>query len=495
MKSRIRSMPPMALLAAWAAALAPAPPARAQQVYKADFQGRVGAEFSSTHTASAARGGRRFLGPFANETVRLRLTRLGAHAFVTVRFDLLVMGGWDGNGTVTAQDVPAGADQWGLAVEDGPTLFHTTFANGSADPNVTQAYPACLWQGRLPARTGAAERDTLGCPAPAGDSVYVIARTFRHAAGELRLNFYGMGLQPGEGECWGIDNLTVAVSAGAPKPAGGADQKALEAFWKDLVGADAAQSESAAWGLAAAGEPAVALIEKHWADRPEGPREPPGLRQAVAKLIRQLDHDDWRTRERATADLKNLGEPALPLLREHLKAAASEEARLRIESILVLPRPAPKPDPLRLRRRRAARVLALIGTPAARKALIRLTGAPAGGEAFRPGTRWEGFRCHGGANAVAMVLTVTERKGNAVAGTIGYPTLGKTQTRFAGTIEGHSLRLRESQLVLGQKTAPLVLVFYRGRVVAQTIIGAWRAKHQPPGTGFLLHLAPPAPGK
>ena len=99
-----------------------------QTVYREDFDGRtVGGEWSSNLVTNAPLGDRRFLGPFANQTVSLSLNSLPAHEQLTVSFDLLILGSWDGNHPVL------GPDQWLLSVDGAPPLFRSTFSNAQDD--------------------------------------------------------------------------------------------------------------------------------------------------------------------------------------------------------------------------------------------------------------------------------------------------------------------------------------------------------------------------
>jgi hypothetical protein len=57
-------------------------------------------------------------------------------------------------------------------------------------------------------------------------------------------------------------------------------------------------------------------------------------RQSIGKLLTDLGHNEWQTREKATEELKALGFQAQSLLREALKTNADPEVRRRIERIL-----------------------------------------------------------------------------------------------------------------------------------------------------------------
>jgi WD40 repeat protein len=58
------------------------------------------------------------------------------------------------------------------------------------------------------------------------------------------------------------------------------------------------------------------------------------VRQEVRKLIGQLDDDSPRARDAATQRLKEIGEPALPLLREAAEKGAGVETRIRARAVI-----------------------------------------------------------------------------------------------------------------------------------------------------------------
>jgi hypothetical protein len=96
----------------------------------------------------------------------------------------------------------------------------------------------------------------------------------------------------------------------------------------------------------------------------------------VKALIADLDSDDFATRERATADLKEHGPVTEAALREAVAKAPSAEARRRAEDLLreMANRVTP---PRELRALRAVEVLEWIGTEEARARLLELTkGSP-----------------------------------------------------------------------------------------------------------------------
>ena len=58
------------------------------------------------------------------------------------------------------------------------------------------------------------------------------------------------------------------------------------------------------------------------------------VRQEVRKLIQQLDDDSSEKRDEATRRLEEIGEPALPLLREAAEKASGAEVRVRARSVI-----------------------------------------------------------------------------------------------------------------------------------------------------------------
>jgi hypothetical protein len=95
----------------------------------------------------------------------------------------------------------------------------------------------------------------------------------------------------------------------------------------------------------------------------------------VAELIADLNDDRFSVREAASNELKKIGRPVEPALREALKASASSEARRRvsdaIESVHFLP------SVQTIRRLRAIQVLERIASTEARQTLETLAhGAP-----------------------------------------------------------------------------------------------------------------------
>lgn len=204
-------------------------PASAGFIYSNDFQGVVGPEWSSSSTDTTPVGARRFLGQFGNNTVSLTLTGLAPHSSLTIAFDLFLIRSWDGSDTSPSPLPPfvAGPDVFTLDVSGGPNLLRTTFSNNDVVAQ-RQAYPGAFPGGDFPARTGAAENNTLGYTFDYGslgvrsaDSVYRLSFTTPHSANSVTFTFAASGLEHLTNESWGLDNVVVSDNnvAAVPEPA------------------------------------------------------------------------------------------------------------------------------------------------------------------------------------------------------------------------------------------------------------------------------------
>jgi hypothetical protein len=188
-------------------------------VYRNDFEGAVGSEWSHAGTATTPVGGRRFLGIFQEDTVSLTLDLVGLHE-VSLSFDLYVIQTWDGSQLVGPfnPDHTVGPDLWSVGIEGGPDLLSTTFSvfDGTKPMHSFRDYPQAYpgdYPDLNPARTGASENDTLGYFE--GDSVYSMSFSFLHA-GPLVIDFAG-DFPDFDPEEWGIDNVAVEANV-IPEP-------------------------------------------------------------------------------------------------------------------------------------------------------------------------------------------------------------------------------------------------------------------------------------
>jgi hypothetical protein len=139
----------------------------------------------------------------------------------------------------------------------------------------------------------------------------------------------------------------------------------LEALWTDLASDDAAGAYRAIQALAAAPRQTVPFLQARL--RPISAREA----KQVAALLADLDSDDFAVREKATAALERLGEPAEPALRKALEGQPSPEVRRRAGAVLQALRKE-SPGPERLRQLRALEVLEQVGGVQVQQLLWRL---------------------------------------------------------------------------------------------------------------------------
>jgi hypothetical protein len=135
----------------------------------------------------------------------------------------------------------------------------------------------------------------------------------------------------------------------------------------ELAHKDPAVAYRAAWALAGAADQALPPLQARL-------RPVPKLDAAlVRRLLAQLDDDDRKRRDEASAGLTRLGRPVEAALRRALAAGPSAAARRRLRQILArlaaLPTGAEE-----LRDGRAVLVLELIGSAAARELLAKLAG-------------------------------------------------------------------------------------------------------------------------
>lgn len=101
-----------------------------------------------------------------------------------------------------------------------------------------------------------------------------------------------------------------------------------EQAWRELAAPDAAKAHRALWSLVADPSRALPLLREHLQAQPG--IDPHRLAQRIA----DLDSDDFKVREKATRELRTLGELARPALRASLKDRPSLEVRRRVQGLL-----------------------------------------------------------------------------------------------------------------------------------------------------------------
>jgi WD40 repeat protein len=168
---------------------------------------------------------------------------------------------------------------------------------------------------------------------------------------------------------WHVPTLTKLDASHLPGRV--IEAKQLNSLWSNLGSTDATEAYQAILALTRTPTQAVGVVRERL--RPDQEVD----HHQVAHLLADLDSDRFAVRERATQELKRLGDLVEPALRHALTGKPSAEVRRRIGAVLQeidLPN-----SPGRLRALRAVELLEQIGTPAARQTLRELAqGAPAG---------------------------------------------------------------------------------------------------------------------
>jgi hypothetical protein len=207
-------------------------------------------------------------------------------------------------------------------------------------------------------------------------------RLWENESGQVRRLFAGHGgpvhavaLSPdgltlasgGEDAAIFIWDVTGRLKDGKVPPADLPPARKRAVLWSELGHTDAARAYRTMGLLTAASGQAVALLKERTRPFLE-------IQARVARLVKQLDSRKYAERARAVREIEQLGELAVPALREALERTPSVEVRLRLK---LLSRKLEKPDDEsqfsgRLQLLRAVEVLEHIGTPEARQLLAAL---------------------------------------------------------------------------------------------------------------------------
>jgi hypothetical protein len=145
---------------------------------------------------------------------------------------------------------------------------------------------------------------------------------------------------------------------------GGFTRADADRLWSDLGDADAARAFGAMKVLRANGMPAVSLLKERLRPAPAFDAK------KIARLIADLDRDDFATRESATKQLSELSDLAESALRAAQNDKLSLEKRRRVEDLLK--RLDASVSPELLRGVRAVEVLESLDTSEARQVLQTL---------------------------------------------------------------------------------------------------------------------------
>lgn len=379
--------------------------AKAATVYTLDLGKGPGKEWSHTNTDVTPKDNRKFLGQFGNgDEVTLSLSKLPAHKYVRLSFDLYLIKTWDGSSEMW------GASTWAVSVLKGPVLLYASFANcGFFTDNNEQSFPDSFPATIHPAWTGSAEHQTLGYIVSWGgpdrtfgcDSVYKFKLAFPHEADSITLQFQAFKHEAIKSESWGLANVKVETLDAPPNA--GLSKAEMENLWKTLIEVEnPIKAFHAVWTFAGAGPEAVKFLRSKLGlpEEMAAPAAPKAIDPKLAKLIKDLDSDIWRDREDASEALEKMGLPILEELQKAIKNATSEEAKFRLTSLIDkftkkaenAPASDPSPpeeqaptklDPEALRISRALDALEVLGTKGAMDALEKMNREPRDVEKFK----------------------------------------------------------------------------------------------------------------
>jgi WD40 repeat protein len=146
----------------------------------------------------------------------------------------------------------------------------------------------------------------------------------------------------------------------------GAKPANAEALWNDLASDDAVAAYRAIRGLAAMPKEAMPLLREHL-------KPVQGVdAKRIEQLIADLDSNEFSVREKATADLEELGEQARPALKKALEGEPALDTKKRIEKLIEKLTAGQAPSGKLLRTLRAVEALERLDTDEARQLLQAL---------------------------------------------------------------------------------------------------------------------------
>jgi WD40 repeat protein len=135
----------------------------------------------------------------------------------------------------------------------------------------------------------------------------------------------------------------------------------LRQFWSDLDDANPARAYRAVWSLADAPEQVPTFLRERLGELVVEPAR-------LARLVTDLDADDFEVRDKARAELEHLGDLAEPALRRTLSGNPSAEVRRQVRELLQRLESTAGFD-ARRRLLRTVEALEMIGTAEARRTL------------------------------------------------------------------------------------------------------------------------------
>lgn len=177
-------------------------------IFTDDFDQPPSAHWQGGTPETSPNGSIHYLSVPGGDTLRLDLTGLPDHKKLAIRFDLYIIGGWQGNQNPSG----SGPAEWMFGLDGAPPVLDTSFSN---DPRFNQAYPGRLPTGGYPAQEGSAATSVLGYESggkPLPDARYELTYRIDHSDSELHLVFSSANLPAGA--WWGLDRVEIKIDSG-----------------------------------------------------------------------------------------------------------------------------------------------------------------------------------------------------------------------------------------------------------------------------------------
>jgi len=328
----------------------------------------VPVKWSKTTTTQTPAGKKTLHGPFNNDLVTVTAENLPAHEWLQITVELAVLRTWDGSVPITEEPDATGPDYFSISLSGGPTLVYTTFSNLGEDVFEENArfqnFPSLIPGDRLPARSGAQEKNTLGYEftrsttgvAYKMDTTYRISLLVPHKDAKAAIDLAAMDLQAADDESWGVLDVQVQPLAAAAVP--GPAEDAIAKAFAEGVKADAADPITALRTLVSGRDATVQWIAKNVTPKPISAADSAAIMKKLVEPANDMEVNESRGK------LVEMGPQTEVLLREAYKKA-EDHTKPAIDGVLWVLGVTPVKDEGIRRVMLATRVLEVIGTPEA----------------------------------------------------------------------------------------------------------------------------------
>lgn len=263
-------------------------------------------------------------GVLTGETIKLESEPLPPHTSVTIKLSVRIRGSWDG------EQPGDGPDALTVRLDDGRTLFNTTFSSLSTGSG-EQSYPDRIRGFSHPADHGL---QRLGI----GDNpTYHLFCKVPHHAERLTLSINAVlneTLPENRGnasnESWELLSCEYVLSDAPPAKL---DDKAFQELWDRLADEDPAHAWAAVDGLVTADPDSAMKLIRGKLDTRLSSKEK-SVRDRIPKLVQMLDTGDVRARAEAVRKLSSLTLTDLPALQNAKTDDLSLEGGLGLDEII-----------------------------------------------------------------------------------------------------------------------------------------------------------------